>query len=81
MRFSPWGAKISGCTIHFADDAYDNGPHYPSATLFRSSKTDTIETLAARVFKEECKALPEAIMLYADGRLKLDGRLVRAPRA
>jgi phosphoribosylglycinamide formyltransferase-1 len=43
---------------------------------------DTLDTLAARVFKEECKALPDAIMLYAEGRLKLEGRRVRvAPRA
>ena len=38
---------------------------------------DTPETLAARVFKEECKALPEAITMYAQGRLKVEGRRVR----
>jgi phosphoribosylglycinamide formyltransferase-1 len=74
------GAKITGCTIHFADDAYDNGPiisQRPVPVL----EGDSIETLAARVFKEECKALPEAIALYADGRLRLEGRRVRvAPR-
>ena len=37
---------------------------------------DTLETLSARVFHEECKALPEAIELYAAGRLKLEGRRV-----
>jgi phosphoribosylglycinamide formyltransferase-1 len=70
------GAKVSGCTIHFADDAYDNGPiiaQRPVPVL----EDDTPVTLAARVFKEECKALPEAITLYAEGRLKLDGRCVR----
>ena len=75
------GAKVSGCTIHFADDAYDNGPiiaQRPVPVL----EDDTVDTLAARVFKEECKALPEAITLYAEGRLKLEGRRVRvAPRA
>ena len=74
------GAKVTGCTIHFADDAYDNGPiisQRPVPVL----EDDTVETLAARVFKEECKALPEAITLYADGRLRLEGRRVRvAPR-
>jgi phosphoribosylglycinamide formyltransferase-1 len=69
-------AKVSGCTIHFADDDYDNGPiiaQRPVPVL----EDDTLETLAARVFKEECKALPEAITLYAEGRLKLEGRRVR----
>jgi phosphoribosylglycinamide formyltransferase-1 len=42
---------------------------------------DTLESLAARVFKEECKGLPEAITLYAEGRLKLEGQRVRiSPR-
>jgi phosphoribosylglycinamide formyltransferase 1 len=75
------GAKVSGCTIHFADDDYDNGPiitQRPVPVL----EGDTLDTLAARVFKEECKALPDAIMLYAEGRLALEGRRVRvAPRA
>ena len=37
---------------------------------------DTVDTLAARVFQEECKALPEAIELYASGRLRVEGRRV-----
>ena len=67
--------KISGCTVHFADDNYDTGPiilQRPVPVL----ETDTVDTLAARVFKEECNALPEAISLFAEGRLKLDGRRV-----
>jgi phosphoribosylglycinamide formyltransferase-1 len=70
------GVKVSGCTIHFADDEYDNGPiivQRPVPVL----EDDTLESLAKRVFQEECKALPEAITLYADGRLKLDGLRVR----
>jgi phosphoribosylglycinamide formyltransferase 1 len=75
------GVKISGCTIHFADDSYDTGPII-SQRAVPILENDTIDTLAARVFTEECKALPEAISLYAEGRLKLDGRHVRvAPRA
>src|SRR5436309_8617005 len=67
------GVRVSGCTVHFADDAYDTGP----IILQRAVPVlddDTVETLAARVFQEECKALPEAISLYAEGRLRLDGR-------
>jgi phosphoribosylglycinamide formyltransferase-1 len=75
------GVKISGCTIHFADDSYDTGP-IVSQRAVPVLENDTIDTLAARVFTEECKALPEAISLYAEGRLKLDGRHVRvAPQA
>ena len=73
--------KVSGCTVHFADDDYDNGPSSCSVPV-PVLDDDTVETLAARVFKEECKALPDAITLYAEGRLKIEGRRVRvAPRA
>jgi phosphoribosylglycinamide formyltransferase 1 len=75
------GVKISGCTIHFADDSYDTGPIIAQRAV-PVLENDTIDTLTARVFTEECKALPEAISLYAEGRLKLDGRRVRvAPQA
>ena len=75
------GVKISGCTIHFADDSYDTGPIIAQRAV-PVMEDDTIDTLAARVFTEECKALPDAISLYAEGRLKLDGRRVRvAPRS
>ena len=69
------GVKVSGCTVHFADDAYDNGPIILQRTV-PVLEDDTLETLSARVFHEECKALPEAIELYAAGRLKLEGHRV-----
>lgn len=71
-----YGAKVSGCTVHFADNQYDHGPiilQRPVPVL----DDDTPDTLAARVFAEECEAYPEAIRLFAEGRLKLDGRRVR----
>jgi len=70
------GVKLSGCTVHFVDETYDNGP----IILQRAVPVlddDTVETLGARVFKEECKALPDAITLYAEGRLKIQGRRVQ----
>lgn len=70
------GVKVSGCTVHFADDTYDTGPIIVQRTV-PVEENDTPETLAARVFKAECQALPEAIALYADGRLRLEGRRVR----
>ena len=59
------GVKISGCTVHYVDNVYDNGPiiHQRSCAVM---KDDTPETLAARVFDQECNALPEAIRMIAD---------------
>ena len=71
-----YGVKISGCTVHFADNVYDHGP----IILQRAVPVlddDTPDTLAARVFQEECKAYPEAIRLFAEGKLRLEGRRVR----
>ncbi len=51
------GVKVSGCTVHFADDTYDTGPiilQRPVPVL----DDDTPDTLAARVFQAECDALP-----------------------
>jgi phosphoribosylglycinamide formyltransferase 1 len=70
------GVKVSGCTIHFADDTYDSGPIIQQCAV-PVLEDDTPETLAARVFEEECKALPEAITMYAQGRLKVEERRVR----
>ena len=71
-----YGVRVSGCTVHFVDDTYDTGPIILQRTV-PVQEDDTVETLAARVFKEECRALPEAIELYAAGRLKHEGRRVR----
>jgi phosphoribosylglycinamide formyltransferase 1 len=71
-----FGAKITGCTVHFVDNQYDHGP----IILQRAVPVlddDTPESLAARVFVDECKAYPEAIGLFAAGQLRLDGRRVR----
>jgi formyltetrahydrofolate-dependent phosphoribosylglycinamide formyltransferase len=71
-----YGVKVSGCTVHFADEKYDHGP----IILQRSvpvHEEDTAERLARRVAIEECKAYPEAIQLFAEGRLQMAGRKVR----
>jgi formyltetrahydrofolate-dependent phosphoribosylglycinamide formyltransferase len=70
------GVKLTGCTVHFADDQYDHGP----IVLQRAvpvADDDTPQTLAARVFAQECEAYPEAIRLFAEGRLRIEGRRVR----
>ena len=70
-----YGVKVSGCTVHFADNVYDHGPIILQRTV-PVLDSDTPETLAERVFKEECEAYPEAIALYAAGRLRVEGRRV-----
>jgi formyltetrahydrofolate-dependent phosphoribosylglycinamide formyltransferase len=70
-----YGAKVSGCTVHFADRKYDNGPVIVQKTV-PVLDDDTPETLAARVFEKECEAYPEAVQLFAEGRLRVDGRRV-----
>lgn len=70
------GVKVSGCTVHFADATYDTGPIILQKTV-PVLDNDNAESLAARVFQAECQALPEAIRLYAEDRLKIEGRRVR----
>jgi phosphoribosylglycinamide formyltransferase 1 len=70
------GVKVSGCTVHFADNQYDHGPIILQRTV-AVHDDDTPDTLAARVFAQECEAYPEAIRLFAEGRLQIEGRRVR----
>ena len=70
------GCKVSGCTVHFVDAHYDSGPIILQRTC-PVLDDDTPQTLAARVFEEEKRAYPEAIRLFAAGRLKVEGRRVR----
>ncbi|RMG39785.1 MAG: phosphoribosylglycinamide formyltransferase [Planctomycetota bacterium] len=69
------GVRVSGCTVHFADNEYDHGPIILQRVVPVFDE-DTPETLAARVFEQECRAYPEALELYAQGRLAFrNGRL------
>ncbi len=70
------GVKVSGCTVHFADNEYDHGPIVLQRVV-EVRDDDTPEALAARVFEQECQAYPEAIRLFAAGRLRVEGRRVR----
>jgi formyltetrahydrofolate-dependent phosphoribosylglycinamide formyltransferase len=70
------GARVSGCTVHFADDQYDHGPIILQGTV-PVLDDDTPDTLAARVHAVENELYPEAIRLWADGRLRIEGRRVR----
>jgi formyltetrahydrofolate-dependent phosphoribosylglycinamide formyltransferase len=70
------GVKVSGCTVHFADTVYDHGPIILQRVV-PVLDDDTPDALAARVFAQECEAYPEAIHLFAEGRLRIEGRRVR----
>jgi len=69
------GVKVSGCTVHFVDEEYDTGPIIVQKTV-PVEEGDTAETLAARILVQEHKAYPEAIQLFAEGRLRVEGRRV-----
>lgn len=67
------GVKLTGCTVHVADNEYDHGPIVVQRAV-PVRDDDTPESLAARVFEQECEAYPEAVTLFAEGRLCVEGR-------
>lgn len=69
------GCKVSGCTVHFADDEYDHGPIILQRCV-PVANDDTPDTLAQRVFAAECEAYPEAVRLFAQRRLRIVGHRV-----
>lgn len=70
-----YGAKITGCTVHFVDNQFDHGPIIEQRSC-RVEDDDTAETLQQRVFEHECQLLPETITLIARGRVSVQGRRV-----
>lgn len=70
-----YGAKVSGCSVHFVDETYDTGPVIMQRVV-PVYDTDTPETLAARVLAEEHTALVEALRLLSQNRLCMDGRRI-----
>jgi phosphoribosylglycinamide formyltransferase-1 len=70
------GAKVSGCTIHFVDASVDGGPFILQKAV-PVREDDTEESLEARVLEWEHRLLPLAVQLFAEGRLRVEGRRVR----
>jgi len=70
------GMKVSGCTVHFVDESYDTGPIILQRCV-PVEEEDTWETLAARVLAQEHQAYVQAVKLFAQGRLRVEGRRVR----
>ncbi len=71
-----YGVKLAGCTVHFVDETVDGGPIILQKCV-PVLEEDTPETLTERILKEEHKIYSEAIKLFAEGRLKIEGRRVR----
>ncbi len=69
------GVKISGCTVHFIDEQLDHGPIVLQSAV-PVLDTDTTETLAERILKEEHRIYPEAIRIVLSGRWRIEGRRV-----
>ena len=69
------GCTQSGCTVHFCDNEYDHGPIVLQRRV-SVHPNDTPDDLAQRVFAEECIAYPEAVKLFAEGRLRIDAQQV-----
>jgi phosphoribosylglycinamide formyltransferase-1 len=71
-----YGVKISGCTVHFVDEGMDTGPIIIQAAV-PVYHNDTEEILSDRILRLEHKIYPEAIRLFSEGRIELDGRIVK----
>ncbi len=71
-----YGARFSGCTVHFVDNGVDTGPILAQAVVPILAE-DTEETLSARILQQEHKIYPHAIQLIAEGRVTIEQRQVR----
>jgi len=71
-----YGVKVSGATVHFVDEGADTGPIILQEAV-KVEEDDTPESLAARILKVEHRLLPEAVKLYCEGRLVMEGRKVK----
>lgn len=70
-----YGAKISGCTVHFVDEKLDHGPIILQAAV-PVEAGDTAESLSARILAEEHRLYSEAIAMVLSGRYRIEGRRV-----
>jgi len=70
-----WGCKVAGCTVHFVTEGVDEGPIILQAAV-PILDDDNPDTLAARILEQEHKLYPRAVQLFAEGRLRVEGRRV-----
>lgn len=74
-----YGVKFSGCTVHFVDEGTDSGPIILQKVV-PVLDDDTEETLAERILVQEHIAMPEALKLWAEGKLIISGRKVKVEK-
>ena len=68
-----YGAKYSGCTVHFVDSGMDTGPVIIQA-IVKVKENDTVESLSKKILKEEHRIYPEAVNLFARKKIKVTKR-------
>jgi phosphoribosylglycinamide formyltransferase-1 len=68
-----YGAKYSGCSVHFVDTGMDTGPVIIQAVV-KVNEKDTEKSLSAKILKEEHRIYPEAVNLFARKKIKVIGR-------
>lgn len=71
-----WGAKVSGCSVHFVTEGVDEGPIICQKAV-EIKEGDTEETLSARILEQEHQLYPQALQLMAQKRLQREGRTVK----
>ncbi|MEM4193017.1 MAG: phosphoribosylglycinamide formyltransferase, partial [Candidatus Nitrosocaldus sp.] len=71
-----YGVKITGCTVHFIDEGVDTGPIILQEAV-EVKDSDDVESLANRILEKEHEIYPRAVRLFAEGRLRVEGRRVR----
>jgi phosphoribosylglycinamide formyltransferase-1 len=75
-----YGVKRTGVTIHFVDDELDHGPIILQETV-NVEENDTLESLEEKIHKVEHRLYPEAIRLFTEGKIEIEGRRVRIKEA
>jgi phosphoribosylglycinamide formyltransferase-1 len=74
------GVKVAGCTVHFVDETLDGGAIILQRCV-EVKEDDTYETLADRILEQEHKIYPEAVKLFVENRLRIEGRKVKILRS
>jgi phosphoribosylglycinamide formyltransferase-1 len=70
------GVKVAGCTVHFVDETLDGGPIILQKCV-EVKEDDTSEMLADRILEQEHKIYPEAVKLFVENRLRIEGRKIK----
>ncbi len=71
-----YGVKYSGCTVHFVDDGVDTGPIILQSVV-QIDQGDTEDTLLEKIHTEEHRIFPEAVRLFCEGKIQIEGRTVK----